>query len=105
MDLFHRGDHTYISRGTLTVMEPHKIYLVLPVIAKCLYVIMGLKHVLCLKEEARFYSEMLLYSAEVLWDLCDKNKQTFSGTKLKGTCKLLEDCPTGTHAHQVNDNM
>lgn len=87
MQVYHFMLHLHISNhptgaslwtyfiGTLTVMEPHKIDLALPVIAK---MSIGLKPVLCLKEEAHFYYEMLLSSAEVLWDLCDKRTNRHS---------------------------
>ena len=100
LDPFHRGDHTYISRGTLTALKPHNNDLALPVVAKMSICDCGSEAwILRLKEEAKFYSEELssfqgwlvpkfygLYVAK------RANRQFPQHSRGPVSCMLLEDC-------------
>lgn len=101
LDPFHRGDHTYISRGTLTSMKPHDDDLALPVVAKMSICDNGAEAwVLRLKEEAQFYSEELLsFQGQLVPKFYGLyvtksagNRQFPRSSKGPVSCMLLEDC-------------
>lgn len=100
LDPFHRGDHTYISRGTLTTMKPYNDDLTLPVIAKMSVCDNGADAwVLRLKEEAQFYSEKLLSLQGQLvpkfyglYVTKKADRQFPQRSKGPVSCMLLEDC-------------
>ena len=97
---FHWGDHTYISRGTLTSMDPHDDDLILPVVTKMSVCDNGAEAwVLRLKEEAQFYSEKLLSlqgrlvpKFYGLYVTKSANRQFPQRSWGPVSCMLLEDC-------------